>query len=131
MAAEAMRQKQSVIIWTADSGDWKRGGARSIANRVIRQASPGGIALLHDGGGNRAQTVAALPLIIDGLHKRGYRLITVPELLALRHVPPAKPRTLAKSKSKPTPKASATKAAQARARKTAAATKARSPLSKR
>jgi chitin deacetylase len=133
MAAEAMRQKQSVIMWTADSGDWKRGGARSIANRVLRQASPGGIALLHDGGGHRAQTVAALPIIIDGLKARGYRFVTVPQLLELRHQPPAKPRAVAKSgsKAKSTTKSSAATGSQARARKAAAATKARSHLSKR
>jgi peptidoglycan/xylan/chitin deacetylase (PgdA/CDA1 family) len=41
---------------------------------------------MHDGGGNRAQTVAALPTIITKLRARGYRLVTVPELLV--HDPP-------------------------------------------
>jgi peptidoglycan/xylan/chitin deacetylase (PgdA/CDA1 family) len=86
MAAQAMRDGQCVVIWSADSNDWKHATADSIAERILRQASPGSIALLHDGGGNRASTVAALPRIIDTLRERGYRFVTVPELLALRHV---------------------------------------------
>jgi cAMP phosphodiesterase len=39
---------------------------------------------MHDGGGDRSKTVKALPQIIDGLRKRGYRFVTVPELLALK-----------------------------------------------
>jgi peptidoglycan/xylan/chitin deacetylase (PgdA/CDA1 family) len=134
MAAQAMRQKQTVVMWSADSGDWKRGGATAIANRVLRQASRGGIALLHDGGGDRAATVAALPSIIDGLHARGYRLVTIPELLALRHVPPDKPRrALVKNEAKvQEQKAQPTNARTARrAYEAAAATKARAHLSKR
>jgi peptidoglycan/xylan/chitin deacetylase (PgdA/CDA1 family) len=36
---------------------------------------------MHDAGGTREQTIAALPQIIQGLHERGYRLVTVPQLL--------------------------------------------------
>lgn len=86
MAAQAMRDGQCVVIWNADSNDWKHATAASIAQRILRQASPGGIALMHDGGGNRGSTVAALPRIIDTLRERGYRFVTVPQLLALRHV---------------------------------------------
>ena len=45
------------------------------------QLSHGSIILLHDGGGNRANTVKALPMIIEGLHARGYQIVSVHELL--------------------------------------------------
>lgn len=98
MAAQAMRQGDPVIIWSADSSDWKRRSSGQIASTVISQASPGGIALMHDGGGNRSATVEALPTIINALRERGYRFVTVPELLRMRYVPPPKP------KAKPTAK---------------------------
>jgi chitin deacetylase len=98
MAAQAMRDGQCVVIWSADSADWKHTRADSITQRILRQASPGGIVLMHDGGGNRGSTVAALPRIIDTLRKRGYRFVTVPELLTLRHLEPKKPRPKSKVK---------------------------------
>ncbi|MGB3263028.1 MAG: polysaccharide deacetylase family protein, partial [Microcoleus sp.] len=44
----------------------------------------GGIVLMHDGGGNRAKTVQALPNIIARLKKQGYKFVTVPELLEMQ-----------------------------------------------
>jgi peptidoglycan/xylan/chitin deacetylase (PgdA/CDA1 family) len=52
-----------------------------IEHRALEGATPGGIILMHDAGGDRAQTIAALPTIIVGLRKRGYQLVTVPQLL--------------------------------------------------
>jgi len=48
---------------------------------VLRQASKGNIVLFHDGGGDRSQTVAALPRVIDTLRAKGYQIIAVPELI--------------------------------------------------
>jgi peptidoglycan/xylan/chitin deacetylase (PgdA/CDA1 family) len=53
----------------------------TIVRRVLGDAKPGAIVLLHDAGGPRSQTVAALPEIIRKLRHRGYRLVTVPQLL--------------------------------------------------
>ena len=103
MARQAMNQGQPVIIWSADGADWKKPGAEKMARRIINEASPGGIALMHDGGGNRNQTVAALPKIIRELRARGYRFVTLPELLQMRHVAPVKP----KAAKKPVPKGAA------------------------
>lgn len=99
LAAQAMKQKHCVVIWSADSNDWKRLSSERIARTIIRQAGPGGIALLHDGGGNRSRTVAALPIILRTLRGRGYRFVTVPELLRMRYVAPrkAKKKKVAKS----------------------------------
>jgi cellulose synthase/poly-beta-1,6-N-acetylglucosamine synthase-like glycosyltransferase/spore germination protein YaaH/peptidoglycan/xylan/chitin deacetylase (PgdA/CDA1 family) len=70
-----------------DPDDWRVDGskpqrpAEEIAEEVLRQAKNGNIVLLHDGGGDRAQTVAALPLIIDRLRANGYELTSVSDLL--------------------------------------------------
>jgi len=72
-----------------DPGDWKRPGVRRIVQSTIDQVvhpQPGRsaqIVLLHDGGGDRAQTVAALPAIIDGLRARGYHFVPVSALAGL------------------------------------------------
>jgi cellulose synthase/poly-beta-1,6-N-acetylglucosamine synthase-like glycosyltransferase/spore germination protein YaaH/peptidoglycan/xylan/chitin deacetylase (PgdA/CDA1 family) len=70
-----------------DPDDWRmtedkrQRPAQEIADEVVRQAKNGNIVLLHDGGGERAQTVAALPLIIDQLRARGYQFVSVADLL--------------------------------------------------
>lgn len=69
------------IIWSADPLDWRTPGTGAIVGRVLSQTGPGGIILSHDGGGNRAQTLAAAPQIIAGLRARGYRFVTVSRLL--------------------------------------------------
>lgn len=68
-------------MWSDDSEDYRRPSVSKLVNNVLREAKPGGMVLMHDGGGNRAQTVAALPKIIDALKKRGYKFVTVPQLL--------------------------------------------------
>lgn len=75
-------QNQANIMWSVDSADW-RSGTNAIARNVLTQAKSGGIVLMHDGGGNRAPTVAALPRIIAELKRQGYDFVTVPELLAM------------------------------------------------
>jgi peptidoglycan-N-acetylglucosamine deacetylase len=69
-----------VTLWDVDPGDWACPGAQAIAGRVLKQAQPGSIVLLHDGGGDRSQTVEALPLIIEGLLERGYQFTSVEDL---------------------------------------------------
>jgi peptidoglycan-N-acetylglucosamine deacetylase len=46
-----------------------------ISRRVLAALHPGAIVIMHDGGGNRAQTVAALPAIIRGIRAAGYQLV--------------------------------------------------------
>ncbi|MEB3282653.1 MAG: polysaccharide deacetylase family protein [Lyngbya sp.] len=70
------------IMWSSDSKDW-RSSASSIKQNVLSSAKPGRIVLLHDGGGNRAETVKALPDIIAELKGQGYRFVTIPELLEI------------------------------------------------
>jgi peptidoglycan-N-acetylglucosamine deacetylase len=71
-----------MVMWSVDPRDWLRPGTRVIVQRVLQAARPGTIVEMHDGGGDRSQTVAALPAIIAGLRRRHYELVTVPQLLA-------------------------------------------------
>ena len=69
-----------------DPDDWSlRDGkpipAKEIVDSVLRQADKGNIILLHDGGGDRSQTLTALPKIIDALRARGYQFVSVADLL--------------------------------------------------
>jgi len=64
-----------------DPEDWSRPGVAAIIQRVKEQRPQGNVILLHDAGGNRSQTVAALPLIIDYLQARGDRLVSLGQLL--------------------------------------------------
>lgn len=70
-----------MVLWSVDTGDYRRPGVQAIVNAAVNGAQPGAIILLHDAGGNRAQTVLALPKIILALRRRGYRFATVPQLL--------------------------------------------------
>ncbi len=74
--------KVLTILWTIDTADFRQPGTDVIVKSVIAGAKPGAIVLMHDAGGPRAQTIAALPRIITGLRRRGYALVTVPRLLA-------------------------------------------------
>ncbi|MFD0346985.1 polysaccharide deacetylase family protein [Kitasatospora aburaviensis] len=59
--------------WSVDPRDWSRPGAASIVASVQSQLRPGGVVLLHDGGGDRSQTVAALKQLLPWLVAQGYR----------------------------------------------------------
>lgn len=77
-----------------DPNDWARPGVNAIVKRTVAQVTGGHgqIVLLHDAGGDRSQTVAALPRIIDELTRRGYHFVTVSQLLGLPRsavMPPA------------------------------------------
>ncbi|HUA12872.1 MAG TPA: polysaccharide deacetylase family protein [Solirubrobacteraceae bacterium] len=83
---ELRRLHMLMVLWTVDTNDYQLPGVRTIVSRVLAGAKPGAIILLHDGGGDRAETVAALPAIIRGLRKRGLHPVTIPRLL--REDPP-------------------------------------------
>ena len=69
------------VMWSVDTEDWQRPGSGAVIGAALARASDGGIILMHDGGGNRLQTVIALPRIIEGLRLCGYELVTVPQLI--------------------------------------------------
>jgi peptidoglycan-N-acetylglucosamine deacetylase len=94
--ATTMRQLHALhllmVLWTVDTEDYLQPGVSTIVARALAGAHPGAIILMHDAGGTRTQTIAALPTIIRELRARGFRLVTVPELL--RDDPPPPGQTL-------------------------------------
>jgi peptidoglycan/xylan/chitin deacetylase (PgdA/CDA1 family) len=81
------RERMLMVLWDVDSRDWTRPGARAIVRNVVPRVRPGSIVLMHDAGGNRLQTVAALPFIVRRLRARGFRFVTVPQMMLT--APPA------------------------------------------
>lgn len=80
LASDAGAQKMKSIIWDIDTNDWRTPGSGAIYSSIV-SAGPGSIVLMHDGGGYRSQTVAALAPAISNLKSRGYKLVTVSKLL--------------------------------------------------
>lgn len=66
--------------WNVDPQDWSTPGTQIIINRVLNQVANGSIILMHDGGGDRSQSVAALKVIIPTLQQRGYQFVTVQQM---------------------------------------------------
>jgi peptidoglycan-N-acetylglucosamine deacetylase len=73
--------ESTIVLWDVEAADWALPGADAIAEIVLGQARAGSVVLLHDGGGDRSQTVAALPAIIEGLLERGFRFVLVDDLV--------------------------------------------------
>ena len=72
------------VLWDVDTRDYTLPGSATIASRAT-SVQPGSIVLMHDGGGPRDQTVEALPRIIKNLRHRGYRLVTMTQMLGGRY----------------------------------------------
>jgi peptidoglycan/xylan/chitin deacetylase (PgdA/CDA1 family) len=85
VSAESMGYR--MVLWTTTLEHRTARTSQEMADRVISRVSPGTIILAHDGEPkppiDRRRTIAALPLLIDGLRKKGYEFVTVPELLEL------------------------------------------------
>ncbi|MEH1777558.1 MAG: polysaccharide deacetylase family protein [Nostoc sp.] len=80
----ARNSKYAIVLWSSDSVDYSRPAVPKLISNVFREAKPGGIVLMHDGGGNRSRTVQALPEIIAHFRNQGYRFVTIPELLQIQ-----------------------------------------------
>lgn len=64
------------LDWSVDPRDWSNPGVQSIVSNILRHTDSGKIILDHDGGGNRAQTVAAMRIWLPRLLDDGYRFTT-------------------------------------------------------
>jgi cellulose synthase/poly-beta-1,6-N-acetylglucosamine synthase-like glycosyltransferase/peptidoglycan/xylan/chitin deacetylase (PgdA/CDA1 family) len=71
------------VLTSTDSEDWRRPGVARIVANATPQAGQGSIVLMHDAGGDRSQTVAALKRFIPKMRARGYRFTTVTDALGL------------------------------------------------
>ncbi len=90
--AQANKMGLTTFLWNDVASDWLLPGSRVISARIINAAHYGSIILLHDGDGDhynpvasREQTVQALPAIIITLRARGYRFVTLDQLVADMH----------------------------------------------
>jgi peptidoglycan/xylan/chitin deacetylase (PgdA/CDA1 family) len=74
---------QRTVGWSRGVWDSARPGVEAIVDRTVNGTKPGRIMLLHDGDGydidgDRTQTAAAIPIIVDRLLEKGYRFVTIP-----------------------------------------------------
>ncbi|MEU3017484.1 polysaccharide deacetylase family protein [Nocardiopsis sp. NPDC007018] len=75
------RLNMTTVFWDVNSMDWATPGVDEITQSVLGRVQHGSIVLMHDGGGVRSQTVAALPTIIETLLAREYQLVRVDNLI--------------------------------------------------
>jgi peptidoglycan-N-acetylglucosamine deacetylase len=91
LISRAHAQHLVTVNWDVDPRDWATPGVGAIASNVIQNAHNGSIVVMHDGGGDRSQTIAALPAILSHFRHRGYTFVTVAELLGHKFVYPPTP----------------------------------------
>jgi peptidoglycan-N-acetylglucosamine deacetylase len=84
LESEARSMGFTTIEWDVDPRDWATPGTASIYHTVTSTAHNGSIILQHDGGGNRSQTLAALPQEIETFKRQGYKFVTVTQMLGQR-----------------------------------------------
>lgn len=73
----ATQQKLRLVLWTVDPQDWRKPHYERLAWTTIGSTGSGAVILLHDGGGDRHQTVESLPIIIRKLREYGYEFVTL------------------------------------------------------
>ncbi|MBA2585350.1 MAG: polysaccharide deacetylase family protein [Chthoniobacterales bacterium] len=76
-----------IIIWDVDPLDWKRPGPKVVCSRILREAKPGSIILAHD---IHPPTIEAMPATFDQLQAKGFKFVTVSELIAMAKPMPTK-----------------------------------------
>ncbi len=72
-----------IALSDLDTKDWRTSSPEAIVRRVAPHGSRGGTVLLHDGGGDRSATLAALPGLVSRLQREGYRFVSASELAGL------------------------------------------------
>lgn len=87
-----------VIIWDVDPLDWKRPGASVVTSRIVNATRPGSIILSHD---IHPPTIAAMPATFEQLQAKGFKFVTVSELLAMARPAPPKPAATPRPAKRP------------------------------
>src|SRR5438094_8616713 len=85
-----------IILWDVDPNDWKRPGPAVVRNRILQETRPGSIVLSHD---IHPGTIEAMPSTLDALEAKGFKFVTVSELIGM--ATPETPRPSAKLKASP------------------------------
>ena len=82
-----------IILWEVDPLDWKNPGPNVVSSRILKETHPGSIVLAHD---IHAQTIQAMPATLSELEAKGFKFVTVSELLKLESpIPPPTPKPVA------------------------------------
>ena len=77
-----------IILWDVDPFDWKRPGPAVVRNRIVKETRPGSIVLSHD---IHPGTIDAMPATLDQLEAKGFKFVTVSELIRMARPEPVKP----------------------------------------
>jgi peptidoglycan/xylan/chitin deacetylase (PgdA/CDA1 family) len=85
-----------IIMWDVDPLDWKRPGPQVVSNRILKETRAGSIVLSHD---IHPGTIEAMPATLDQLEAKGFKFVTVSELISLATPEPPKPAPAAKTTS--------------------------------
>ena len=86
------RLRMMDILWSVETADYTGAPAEITAQRAIEGIDRGNIILMHDGGGDEANTLAALPQILRAIKKRGFKAVTIPDLFRLELKPGEMPK---------------------------------------
>jgi peptidoglycan/xylan/chitin deacetylase (PgdA/CDA1 family) len=90
LVSRAHAEHLVTVDWDVDPRDWADPGVSAIVSNVIEHARNGSIVVMHDGpSGARSETIAALPAILTHFRQRGYRFVTVADLLGHKFIYPA------------------------------------------
>lgn len=80
---EAELLDYTIVLWSIDVGDWNdHRTEKDITTKIFKGIKNGSIILLHDGGASREAVIDSLPVIIKGLKKKGYKFVTIDEMIA-------------------------------------------------
>ena len=90
-----------IVLWDVDPYDWKRPGPTVVRNRILQETRPGSIVLSHD---IHPGTIEAMPSTLDALQAKGFKFVTVSELIRAATVqPPLTPPAISTSARAPSP----------------------------
>jgi len=78
-----MANDDKLVIWSTDTYDWSQKDDLHITQNVLDNVRPGEIVLMHSNS-DKTQTAKALPKIIEGLHAKGYKIVTLDYLLSTK-----------------------------------------------
>src|SRR2546423_15451826 len=89
-----------IILWDVDQLEWRRPGANVVCNRIVKNTRAGSIILAHD---IHPGTIEAMPCVLKELEAKGFKFVTVSELIAMETPLPPKPSPTPKPSSTPKP----------------------------
>jgi len=83
-----------IVLWDVDPLDWRRPGPNAVCNRIVKNTRAGSIILAHD---IHPGTIDAMPCVLNQLEAKGFKFVTVSELIGMQTPIPPKPSATPKS----------------------------------